>query len=365
MKPFLLSLFFPFVSLAQDHLYLVTGTYTSGGSEGIYVYHFNGKTGKADLVSSVKSSNPSFLAFSPNEKFLYAVNEDDSGTVSAFAFDKQKGSLTPLNRQSSAGRHPCYVTVDRTGKWVIAGNYSSGNLAILPAAPDGRLDSAVHVIQHSGYGVNEDRQKGPHVHATVLSRDNQFLLVPDLGIDKLMVYTFDDRRGAIAEADPPYGISEPGAGPRHLDFHPNGKTVYLMEELTGTIAVFAYAKGRLDLLQNISALPGDYNGPTGSADIHVSPDGRFLYASNRGESNTIAIFSIGNNGWLSLVGHQPTLGSGPRNFSLHPSGKFLLVANQNSNEIVVFRRNRKTGTLTDTGNRIKVSKPVCLKWANM
>ncbi|HEX7904943.1 MAG TPA: lactonase family protein [Chitinophagaceae bacterium] len=357
-------------SFAQNEPYLLVGTYTSGSSEGIYVFKFNSDSGTFKPVSTTKTSNPSFLAVSSDQRYVYAVNENaDStmhttgGSVAAFSFDKQSGKLTAINKQYSGGKHPCYVAIDKTGKWVFAGNYTSGSLALLKVQQDGGLEPPAQVIEHTGYSVNEERQTSPHVHATVVSPDNKFLFVPDLGIDKLMIYSFDAKKGTLSPAKVPFQMTEAGAGPRHFDFHPNGRYAYLMEELSGSISVYAYKKGELSLLQNISALPHDFNGDIGSADIHVSPDGKFLYASNRGESNTIAIFSINpSNGQLFPVGHQSTLGKTPRNFNFDPSGNFLLVANQNSDEIVIFKRNKQTGLLTDTGKRIPVSKPVCIKW---
>lgn len=356
--------------LAQKDSYLLIGTYTTGKSDGIYVYRFNTETGEATAVSSFKTSNPSFLAVSPDQRFVYAVNENaDStmhtvgGSIAAFGFDKTSGTLSFLNKQYSGGKHPCYVAIDNTGKWVFAGNYTSGSLALLPVLKDGSLDSSSQVIEHHGYGVNSDRQQGPHVHSTVLNPENDHLFVPDLGIDKVMIYAFDAKAGKLREAGTPFVITQPGTGPRHFEFYPNGKFAYLIEEMSGSISVYAHSKGTLTLLQNISALPGDYNGPVGSADIHVSPDGKFLYASNRGESNTIAIFRVNpKTGILTPVSHQSTLGRTPRNFNFDPTGNFLLVANQNSDEIVIFRKDKKTGLLTDTGKRIPVSKPVCIKW---
>ncbi len=354
----------------QNNHYLLVGTYTTGTSEGIYVYRFNSDSGSFSPVSSAKTSNPSFLAVSPDQQYVYAVNENaDStmhttgGSIAAFSFNKQNGTLSFINKQYSGGKHPCYVTIDKTGKWVIAGNYSSGSLGVLKVRKNGGLDTTTQIIEHTGYSVNQDGQTAPHVHATVLSNDNKYLFVPDLGIDKLMIYSFNAKSGKLAPAKIPFQMTEAGTGPRHFDFHPNGRYAYLVEELTGSVSVYGYSKGALTLLQNISALPPDFNGAVGSADIHVSPDGKFLYASNRGESNTIAIFSINEkNGQLLPVGHQSTMGKTPRNFNFDPSGNFLLVANQNSDEIVIFKRDKTTGLLTDTGKRIPVSKPVCIKW---
>lgn len=355
--------------------FLIIGTYThSADSDGIYVYKFNSETGENSLVSSVKTSNPSYLAISPNQKYVFAVNENADSTrfqvtghVAAFSFDKTSGKLNFINKHESGGKHPCYVSIDKTGKWVIVGNYSSGSLAVLPVRSNGSLDSAVQVIQHEGSSVNSERQEGPHVHATVLNKNNKTLYVPDLGLDQVMLYNLDTKTGKLKEFDPPFVATEPGAGPRHIDIHPNGNYAYLMEELTGSISVYKIEKnGYLSLVQNISGLPRDFDGAVGSADIHVSPDGKFLYCSNRGESNTIGILSINkSNGQLEWVDHQSTLGKTPRNFNFDPSGNFLLVANQNSDEIVIFKRDKGTGLLTDSGKRIKVSKPVCLKWIDI
>jgi 6-phosphogluconolactonase len=368
-----LTLYFLFttlISFSQEN-YLLIGTYTSGKSEGIYVYKFDSKSGDAKAISATKSSNPSYLAVSPNQKFVYAVNENADSTkhtvtghVAAYSFNKTTGTLSFINKQESGGKHPCYVAVDKTGKWVFAGNYSSGSLAVLPAKANGSLDSATQIIQHEGRSVVEGRQDDAHVHATVLSNDNKTLYVPDLGMDKVMLYNFNNKTGKLTEAALPYTISEPGAGPRHFDIHPNGKFGYLMEELNGTVNVFEMFKdGSMESIQTLSALPREYDGPIGSADIHVSPDGKFLYASNRGESNSIGIFKINKqSGMVVWVDAQSTLGKTPRNFNFDPTGNFLLVANQNSDEIVVFKRDKETGLLEDTGKRINVPNPVCIKW---
>lgn len=351
------------VSSQSNQPYLILGTYTGTGSKGIYVYRFNSDTGKADLVSTVESSNPSFLAISKNGDFVYAVNEDKPGKVSAYSFNKTTGALALLNQVDAEGDHPCYVAIDKTGKWVAVGNYSSGTLSLYPVQKDGSLGKAIQRIQHLGSSVNTERQEGPHVHATVFSPDNKYLLVPDLGTDVLRVYAFNAKKGMLVPAKSPLAPSEAGAGPRHLCFSPDGKFVYLLEELTGTIAVYEFQKGKLLLRQNISAQPLDYLGPAGSADIHVSPDGKYLYASNRAESNTIGIFKIQQGtGLLSLADHVSTEGKTPRNFNFDPTGKFLLAANQNSNNVVIFKVDKATGFLSDSGERIELPKPVCVAW---
>ncbi|MBS1511758.1 MAG: lactonase family protein [Bacteroidetes bacterium] len=363
----LLLLCTPFFLTAQK-TYLLVGTYTEGKSEGIYVYSFNPATGEPKLVSTTKSPNPSFLAVSPNQKYVYAVNENaDStkyyvgGNISAFSFNHTNGTLTELNKQPSGGKHPCYVAVDKTGQWVFAGNYTSGSLGMLHAKKDGSLDTAVEIIQHDGAGPNKDRQMGPHVHSTVLSPDNKYLYVPDLGIDKVMIYIFDSKEGKLQFYDA--ASSKSGNGPRHFCFSPNNKYAYLMEEMGGTVVCYAVYDGHLVFQQRISALPADFKGAVGSADIHVAPNGKFLFCSNRGDANTISIFSINaKDGTLKLLGHQSTMGKTPRNFNFDPTGKFLLVANQNSDDIYIFRVNAQTGMLSYTGKKIDVPNPVCIKW---
>lgn len=362
MKFILFSLFsFMVIKSSAQELVLLAGTYTSGKSHGIYVYEFDALKGTATLLDSVASSNPSYLAVAPGQLFVYGVNENDGGKVSAFATEKN-GSLRLLNQQSSEGDHPCYITTDKAGKWAVVGNYSSGTVAVLPVLEDGSLGAAVSVKQHEGNSVTE-RQQSPHVHAAVFSEDDRFLFVPDLGIDKIMIYSFNNDTGELEPAPMPFFEMEPGAGPRHFVIHPNHKWAYIVEELSGKVTAFNLEEGRLQAKQSISTLPEDFSGDNTSADIHISADGRFLYASNRGTANSIAVFSIDEGeGTLSLQGHQSTLGLTPRNFILDPADKFLLVANQNSNEIVIFERDKNTGLLEDSGQRIKVEKPVCLKW---
>jgi len=371
MKLFFIS-FLTFFTLhinAQEY-YLLVGTYDSPKSEGIYVYSFNKTAGNAEEISHLKTSNPSFLTVSPNYKYVFAVNENaDStgkgGRVTSIRFNNKSGKLSQINIQSSQGDHPCYITIDKTGKWIVVGNYTSGSLSVFPVNPDGSLGKASQVFKHTGSSVNEERQMSPHIHSTVFSPDGKYLFVADLGIDKIKAYSFIS--GKLKPVEDLDVATNPGSGPRHFEFHPNGKYAYLIQELTGTINTYSYRKGKLTLLQDgISALPLTYKGPIGSADIHISPDGKFLYASNRGASNTLAIFSINNStGKLILAGHQSTMGEKPRNFNFDPSGNYLLVANQDSDEIVIFKRNKETGLLTDTGRRISVGKPVCIKWIKM
>lgn len=353
---------------AQQEYYLITGTYTSGKSKGIYVHRFNTLTGKAQEVSHIEVSNPSYLCTSPDGKFVYSIQEngkgEGGGEVSAFSFNAKNGQLKKINTQPTGGDHPCYVAIDHTGKWVAVANYSGGNLSIFPVNADGSLGAASDMKQHTGSGINKERQEKPHVHSTVVSPDNKKIFASDLGIDKIMSYDLDPATGKLSASSEPFVSTTPGGGPRHLTFDPKGKFAYLIEELSGHVVVYKWKNGKLKQVQRVSSLAPGQKEFAGSADIHVSPDGRYLYASNRADYNNIAIFRIDpKKGTLSLRGHQPTLGQGPRHFNFDPSGKFLLVGNQNSDAVVVFSYNSGTGALTDTGNRIDIGKPVCFAWA--
>jgi len=358
-------------AIQAQEKYLITGSYTEKSpSEGIYVYRFNTTDGSFKEVSHVKTPNPSFLVVSPDQRFVYAIHElgrgNNGGEVASFSFDKKTGVLTPLNKQLTVGDHPCYVEIDKTGKWIFAGNYSSGSLSVLPIRADGSLDSASTHIQHTGSGPNKDRQAGPHVHCTYISPDNRFLYVPDLGLDKVMIYSFDAKTGKLQTAAQPFAAVAPGGGPRHIDFSPNKRFAYLIEEMGGRVNAYRYNNGALKLVQTVSSLAKGESGFAGSADIHVSPDGKFLYATNRGDYNNIAIYKINaTDGKLTNTGFISSGGKTPRNFSIDPSGNFLLCANQETNNIVIFKRDKTTGQLTPTGKEISTGKPVCLKWMDV
>ncbi|MFL5773677.1 MAG: lactonase family protein [Flavisolibacter sp.] len=348
---------------AQKKYYMLVGTYTNGRSKGIYVYDYNMSEGSATLVDSVVTSNPSYLAISPDRNTVYAVNEEGGngdGRVTSFSFDRSTGNLKELSTTKSMGDHPCYVAVDKTGKWVTAGNYSSGSAALLSVDKNGEL----WLKGSMGFNKSMDSTaKKSHIHATVFSKDNKYVFMPDLGMDKIWVWKFDEKKGILTAPHDSYVSLPDSSGPRHLVFHPSGKWAYLVQELSGTVTAFNYKDGQLKKIQSLSTLSKDFQGPARSADIHVSQDGKFLYASNRDPSNNIAIYKInGQTGMLTLVGHQPTLGKTPRNFNFDPSGNYLFAANQNSNNIVVFRVDHTTGLLKDTGNRIDVGNPVCVKW---
>ncbi|PYS83173.1 MAG: 6-phosphogluconolactonase [Acidobacteria bacterium] len=354
-----------------QELLVYVGTYTAGKSEGIYLYRLQLSSGELRQVGVTRGVvNPSYLALERDRRYLYAVNEvtefngQKSGAVSAFAVDQRTGALRFLNQQPSLGGAPCYVTVADTGRFVLVANYVGGNVAVLPVRADGSLGEAVDVRQEQGAsGVNPQRQEAPHAHCVVLDKANRHAYACDLGADKIMIYRFDARRGKLTPAPAPWAQVKPGAGPRHLTFHPRGQFAYVMNELGATVTVFAHdpVRGTLREVQTLPTLPADFKGANTGADIHVAPDGRFLYCSNRGHDHIAAFGVEERTGKLSLVAHEPTRGKTPRNFAIDPTGTFLLVANQDSDTITTFRLDPRTGRLGFTGHSAEVSSPVCLK----
>lgn len=345
---------------------LLIGTYTNGGnSEGIYYYQFNAD-GSSKAISKQKAEEPSFLITSTNHRFVYTVNElgKGNGAVSAYAFNKTTGEFKLLNTVLSGGDHPCHISTDRSNRFVFVSNYSGGNLSAIAINSDGSLSNEKQTIQHIGSGANKSRQEKAHVHSAVLSPDEKFLVVQDLGTDKITVYAVDLNNTSKPLSDNPISVfnCNPGDGPRHISFHPTKPYIYAVQELTGSVTVLEFKNGELKKLQQINMFDKVTDKKSGAADIHLSPDGQFLYASNRVDYNDIAIYKVASNALLAWVGSQPTLGLAPRNFAIDPTGKFLLAANQNSNEIVVFKRNKTTGLLNDTGNRISVGRPVCIQF---
>jgi 6-phosphogluconolactonase len=371
--PSLLALLLLSLSGFTQQYYLFIGTYTEGssgaanGSKGIYVYRFDASAGDFRPVSTIATDNPSYLALAPQGNFLYAVNEThkgNTGDVSAFAFDKKTGKLSFLDKQHSGGDDPCYVAVDKHRKWVMVANYSGGSYATLPVKTDGSLAPATQIVQHYGTGPNKARQEKAHVHSTILTPDEKYLVVCDLGTDKLSVLHFNSAatREPLTPAADSVVRLQPGVGPRHSCFYPGRPFAYVIDELAGTVDAFHYREGRFTSLQHLSSHPSGYKGDIGSADIHIAPGGRFLYASNRGDANNLAIFSIDSaSGRLNNIGFQSTMGKTPRNFMIDPTGHWLLVANQNGNNVVLFRIDPRTGLLSDTGKRIELPAPVCLK----
>ena len=357
---FLFSILTAFQAQSQK-LNLLIGTYTTScESKGIYVYDFDSTTADFSFKNvSENSVNPSYLTVSSDNKYVYSVNENGTeSTVSSYSYIPSSGKLDFINKQSSQGADPCYIIND--DKNVIVANYSGGSIAVFEKNNDGSLAEAKQVIQHYGKGPNGKRQEGPHVHMVHFSPDKKFVLSNDLGLDKVYSYKYNPNSTTETLKVCDSVAVKAGSGPRHLTFSNDGKFVYLVQELDGSLTTFKYSNGKLKKVAETTILPKGFKGTFGSADIHISPDGKFLYASNRGEANDISIFEIGKNGKLKSKGQTSTLGKGPRNFVIDPTGNYLLVGHQYTNNVVIFKRDQLTGALTDTGKRIELCSPVCL-----
>jgi 6-phosphogluconolactonase len=376
----ILALLFSGVASAQTRpaagstYLLYVGTYTKAESKGIYAFRYNSASGEAKpLGLAAETVNPSFLTIDGHRKFLYAVNEISdykgaaSGAVTAFSIDHGSGKLSRLNEVASRGADPCYIAFDKAGKYLLVANYTGGNIAVFPVQSDGRVGEASASVQHSGSSVNKQRQEGPHAHWIETTADNRFAIAADLGLDKLLLYRFDKARGSLSPNDPAYAAVEPGAGPRHVAIAPNQKFAYSVNELGSTVTAFTFdpAHGALHPFQTISTLPKEFSGENDTAEIHVHPGGRFLFASNRGH-DSIAVFSIDKaSGRLTPAGDFSTEGKTPRNFEIDPSGSRLLVANQDSGNIVMFRIDPNTGALKAGGQVLHVPSPVSLKFVRV
>ena len=364
-------------SSAKGPYLVYVGTYTTKTlSKGIYAFQFDAATGKMTAPElAAESPDPSFLAVHPDGKYLYAVNEAGKNSmVSAFRIDEAGGKLTLGNQLPALGKDPCYISFDRSGKFALVANYSSGNVAVFPILADGKLGGHTALVTDSGTtGPNKERQEGPHAHWIETARDNRFALVADLGLDEVFVYRFDDRKGTLSgndppprEPSPPAAASrpgtrvKPGAGPRHFAFHPNGKYGYVLNEIDATVLAFSYDAnhGSLSFLQSAPTLPEGFSGRNDAAEIAIHPNGKYLYASNRGH-DSIAVFAIDpSNGTLKLLSDVPTGGKEPRHFVIDPTGHYLLAENQFSNNIVEFRIDTRTGKLAATGEVLEVPSPV-------
>ncbi|QJD95353.1 lactonase family protein [Mucilaginibacter robiniae] len=346
---------------------LLVGTYTTGASKGIYVYRFYTERGRLAYLNEIDGvDNPSYLCVSDNHKFIYSVNEvgdDRKGSVSAFSFEPKTGKIDFINKQPS-GAGPCYISVDKAQKNVFSANYAGGSLSVFPLNADGSLKPSTETLQDQGQGPNKERQDKPHVHTAVLTPDEKYVMFTDLGTDKVNIYRYKaSARVPLSPSAPAYISVDGGEGPRHIDFTPNHKYMYLITEMGGHIYGYNYDDGKLKHNQTVSIVPDGYTGQVGAADIHVSPDGRFLYATNRGDANEIIVYSINQeDGQLSVIQHIAAQGATPRNFVIDPTGNFLLVANQKGNNIVVFRIDKINGRLISIGVKIDVDSPVCLKF---
>jgi 6-phosphogluconolactonase len=345
------------------------GTWTQDRGEGIYIYRLDLSSGALELIGrATEVGNPFFLAIDSRQRYLYATNTVESfegqpgGAVAAFSIDAKTGGLTLLNQQPARGALPCHLSIDRADRHVLVANYGSGSVAVLPVQGDGRLGPATDAVQHEGSSVNAERQEGPHVHSITLDPASRYAFAADLGIDRVMIYELDAGQGKLKPGGQPWAQVRAGAGPRHFAFHPNGRYAYVINELDNTFTAFAYdpARGGLAEIQTLSTLPGDFKETSYCADVQVYPSGKFLYGSNRGH-DSVAIFSIGEDGRLTFVGHEPTQGHYPWNLAIDPTNTFLLATNQRSDVVVVFRIDPQTGRLTSTGQKAEVPKPVCAK----
>lgn len=352
----------------QNSIAVYFGTYTGPKSKGIYVSRLDLASGKLSAPTlAAEIEQPSFLALHPGRRFLYAVNETGggrggTGQVTAFAVAAD-GKLTLLNQQPSRGSGPCHLVVDRAGKNLLLANYGGGSVAAFPISADGRLGESTGFIQHSGSSVNPQRQKEPHAHSINLDAANRFAVAADLGLDKVLVYRFDPGKGTLSPNEPPSTSVKAGSGPRHFAFHPDGRSAYVINELASTVTAFQYDAGQgvLKEIQTLSTLPRDFSGESYTAEVQVHPSGKFLYGSNRGH-DSIAVFAIEANGRLHYIENTATGGRTPRNFGISPDGRYLLVANQESHNVVVFRIDPKSGRLTSTGSILEVPSPVCVKF---
>lgn len=352
--------------------YLVyVGSYNKAKGKGIHAFRFDVTSGHLTALGlAAEAVHPTFIAIDPRGRFLYATKEvtrhkgKRSGAVRAYAIDRKTGKLRFLNEVASGGTVPCYVALDKTGKSLMVANYGSGSVEVIHVRKDGRLGKSTAFVQRAGSSVNPARQEGPHAHMINVSPDNRYALSTDLGLDKVFVYRFDEKNGTIEPNDPVFALLTPGSGPRHIAFSPNGKIVYVINELKSTITAFSYdaARGILHKLQTVSTLPKGFKGQSDCAEVAISPSGSFVYGSNRGH-DSIAVFAVDSKkGTLTPVERVRTLGKTPRHFAIDPTGSYLLAGNQESNNVVVFRVDRKTGRLTPTGHELTVSSPACVRF---
>jgi 6-phosphogluconolactonase len=352
---------------SADTMSVYVGSYAKAGDPGIH--HFKLDLSKGELSpagGTAGVTNPSFVAISPDKKFLYAIGETGGkkgGAVVSFSIDEKSGALKQLSESNSGGSGPCFITADHSGHVVLVANYGGGSVASLPVNPDGQLREPASFIQHTGSSVNKGRQSEPHAHSINVSPDNRFAFAADLGLDKILIYKLDPDQGRLMPNDPAFVEIPPGSGPRHFAFHPSAKYAYVCGEMTSTVHAMTYDadRGALKVIQSLSTLPEPVKGNS-TAETQVHPNGKFVYVSNRGH-NSIAVFSVDEaSGKLTAVGHTPTGGKTPRNFGIDPTGKFLIAANQDSNNVVVFKIDEKTGLPQPTGHEVSVPKPVCVKF---
>jgi 6-phosphogluconolactonase len=351
-----------------DERLVFISAFAAGKDGAIHAYRLDLDTGKLTLAERTTDvENPFFLALAPNRKFLYSIHARQFGgkepeQVAAYAIEDGNGRLKLLNRQSALGSAACYLDVDATGKTVLVANYSSGSVAALPVGQDGMLGKAASFFQHAGSSVDPARQKEPHAHCFVVSPDNRFAYAADLGLDQVLAYRLDAAAAKLTPNRQPFVRTPPGAGPRHLTFHPSGKQLYVINEIANSVTVFDYdpETGFLIEMQTISTLPKEFTGKSYCADLKITPDGHFLYGTNRGH-DSIAAYRIGANGRLTLLAIEPSLGKGPQNLAITAEGKWLLCANMPGNNVAVFKIDPATGGLTSVGAPIAMPSPSCIR----
>ena len=363
--PLLVTLLVLAPSRAQSQTELV---FVGSGRRNIEAFRLDLATGALTRLGlAAELGNPSFFAIAPNHKFLYAISEGgsaESSGINAFSINAATGKLTFLNRQPAGGSGPCHVGLDAAGKNVMIANYGSGSFAAFPLAENGEVRPMSAFIQDQGSSVNPARQEGPHAHCIVAGPGDKFVYGCDLGLDKVLIFKFDDEKGTLVANDPPFVRTRPGAGPRHIAFHPNGHWAYLVNEMASTMTVFGYdgADGALREIQTLSTRLKDATGENTGAEVAVHPTGKFVYSSNRGDDN-IAVFTCDpQNGRLTLIQGMATGGKIPRQFEIDPTGRYLLAANQASDNVVVFRIDESSGRLQATGSQARSDNPMCVRF---
>lgn len=363
---FILLLLFSINAFAQN-TYVFFGSYNKNQiKEGIYVYQLDTVSGRLSKVTSVKVGNPSYLTVAANG-ILYACTNTktpNDGSVSAYKFDPKNKSLRFMNKQDSGGENPVYLSADASGKWLVNANYTEAGVSVHSLNQDGSISETLQNFKYTEGSVDPEKQASSHIHSCVFAPDYKYIFLPDLGADKIRAYAFNaDKDQPLQSIAIPFTATTPGSGPRHFTFHPNSKFAYCIEEISGAISAYTYSNGTLNKLQRIYTHPETLDREFESSDVHISPDGKFLYASNRGKENNIAIFSIAGDGTLKLVGYQSTLGNHPRIFAIDPSGKFLISTNVNSSNVIVFKRDPVTGLLTKTGKETTIKHVSCVQIA--
>jgi 6-phosphogluconolactonase len=352
-------------ALAARDMYVYFGTHRAGPGRGFSLAHFDSDTGVLTTPKFLlEAVEPAFFVIHPDGQHLYSINSGAPGGVSAYAIDPPTGRLTLLNQVPSGGDDANYICLDRTGRFAFVANYSGGNLSAFALEPDGRIGVRTAFDQHTGHSVDPKRQTHPYVHSIIIDAANRFVLAADLGVDRLFVYRFDATTGALTPNDPPFATVAPGSGPRHVKFHPNGRWVYLINEMGCTITAFAWdsARGGLSAIETVTTLPAGFKGINHCAEVVVHPNGKFLYGSNRGH-DSLAVFAIDPaTGRLVLIEHTPSRGSKPRNFEFDPTGKWIVCTNHDSDNAVVFRVDEGTGRLTLVGEPVSVPFPFCARF---